>query len=338
MAKVLTGAEVQEILDEYKANGDLLDYTEGPEQYVQMPPLLGCGYWRQMQLRPGLQLHILDVKKRQTHLHKIQHLPRMPLTFSYYLAGGCQVDNTGLKMPQEEVAGRSYLYCLPDTREVEEYRAGSNIRNIRLQVSPELIETFDYHLNELPTDLKYAIEHPQQALFYEACSITPAQQCILQQIIQWPSQGITRQFYLESKALELLALHFDQMLTTQDSRTLSANDIDRIHQAQSILIQNMIQPPSLLELARQVHLNDRKLKEGFRHVFGTTVFGYLRHHRMQQARRLLLESNMTVQETARCVGYASRSSFAAAFKKHFKVTPSSYLKGIGKIEREGESV
>ena len=326
MAKVLTEAEVQEILEECRINGELSEYKAGPEYFVQSPLSLAQGYGRSMQLRPGLILNVTDVAKHHIYLFKIkQHPQPMPLTLSYYLSGGCRVDNDGLKTSHEEVAGKGYLYCLPNTAELENYPAGPLCR-VLIQISPELISTFSDRLHELPTDLKDAIEHPEKALLYRATSITPAQHGILKQILRWPYQGITRQFYLEAKVLELLALHFDQMLTTSSAAPLPSGDIDRIYQAQSILVQDMTNPPSLLELARRVHLNDRKLKEGFRQVFGTTVFGYLYHYRMQQARKLLQESNMTVQETAKCVGYASRSSFVAAFKKHFKVTPSSYLK------------
>ncbi|MEM8545901.1 MAG: AraC family transcriptional regulator, partial [Cyanobacteria bacterium P01_H01_bin.119] len=129
-----------------------------------------------------------------------------------------------------------------------------------------------------------------------------------------------------SKVLELLALQIDQLLDNSPRLTLSSTDMDRIYQAESILMQNMIHPPSLIELSRQVHLNDRKLKEGFRQVFGTTVFGYLHGQRMQQAQELLQEHQITVKEVAKCVGYASRSSFVAAFKKYYNTSPSCYLK------------
>ena len=46
------------------------------------------------------------------------------------------------------------------------------------------------------------------------------------------------------------------------------------------LTQRMDDPPSLVELARKVGINDYKLKVGFREVFGTTVYKYLHTHRM----------------------------------------------------------
>ena len=189
--------------------------------------------------------------------------------------------------------------------------------------------TLSDRIHELPTEMRTAIEHPERASLYYPTAITPAQQHVLQQIVQWPYQGITRQLYLEGKVLELLALHFEQMLAPRTYKSLLTRDIDRIYRARDILIQNMAHPPSLSELARQVQLNERKLKEGFHQVFDTTVFGYLHNHRMEQARYLLQTGQLNIQETARWVGYASRSSFVVAFKKKFQAVPSQYLKGVG---------
>ncbi|MEO0538920.1 MAG: AraC family transcriptional regulator [Cyanobacteria bacterium P01_A01_bin.123] len=328
MAKVLTGSEVGEIMAECRANGEVSEYQEGAECFWQMPLPLGWGYGRATQLRPGLWLSIGDYRKRQTHTYKGQHRQTMPLTLAYYLSGGIRVDNAGLKIVHEEVAGKSYLYCLPNTFEIEKYPAAQHICAVRIRILPELMPTLSDRIDELPTDLRQAIEHPEKTLLYYPSEITPAQHQVLQQILQWPYQGITRQLYLESKVLELLALHFNQMLTPRSIQTskLSTSDRDRIYQARNILIQNMVDPPSVAELARQVQLNERKLKQGFHQVFNMTVFGYLHDYRMEQAQRLLQTGQLNIQETARWVGYASRSSFVVAFKKKFHVAPSRYLK------------
>lgn len=101
-------------------------------------------------------------------------------------------------------------------------------------------------------------------------------------------------------------------------------DLDRLHQAQEILLHDLENPPSLTELAQQVGLNDYKLKSGFRQVFGTTVFGYLHQQRMQSARNLLISTDLNITEIANQVGYTSLSAFSTAFKKFFGISPSRF--------------
>ncbi|NJK61978.1 MAG: helix-turn-helix transcriptional regulator [Synechococcaceae cyanobacterium SM2_3_1] len=80
---------------------------------------------------------------------------------------------------------------------------------------------------------------------------------------------------------------------------------------------------SLLDLARQVGLNDFKLKRGFRAMLGTTVFGYLQTYRMEQVQYLLLDRRLSVAAIAQRVGYVNPSAFWAAFRRHFGTTPKA---------------
>lgn len=159
-------------------------------------------------------------------------------------------------------------------------------------------------------------------------SITPAMQMALQHILNCPFQGVIKQLHLESKCLELIALWLEQSsedaATLPEMNRLDGDDRDRIHAAKAILQRQFHNPPSLQALARQVGLNDCTLKRGFRQVFGTTVFGYVCDRRMEQARHLLLQGDMKVEEVAQAVGYANRSRFAAAFRRKFGQNPKAY--------------
>ncbi|MEM1311530.1 MAG: AraC family transcriptional regulator, partial [Cyanobacteria bacterium P01_H01_bin.153] len=132
---------------------------------------------------------------------------------------------------------------------------------------------------------------------------------------------------LESKTLELIALQLDQLsehqLALSAASMLKTADITRIYLARDILIRNLENPPSLLALAKQSGINSLKLKQGFRQIFNTTVFGYLHAHRMEEARRLLELGGLTVIQVAQRVGYAHPGKFAVAFKKKFGISPKS---------------
>ncbi|MEM9505830.1 MAG: AraC family transcriptional regulator, partial [Cyanobacteria bacterium P01_E01_bin.43] len=140
--------------------------------------------------------------------------------------------------------------------------------------------------------------------------------------------GVVRQLYLESKAIELISLYLHQCsLNVYPSNLppqLCSEEIERVQLAKAILLTNLEHPPSLLELAQRVGLNDCKLKRGFRQLFGTTAFGYLYQQRMEKARDLLKVDTMNITEVAAVVGYTNPSAFGAAFKRMFGTTPSAY--------------
>ncbi|MEM1256644.1 MAG: AraC family transcriptional regulator [Cyanobacteria bacterium P01_H01_bin.21] len=326
MTKVLKPHELYEMVQEFRANGQLREYCNKSEGVCYYPLGLGRGLLRKIQLRPGLNLCLRDSDTNFTYIHKIRHHPvDMPLIFKYYLAGVWQIDNDGLGGEVEEVSGKSYLYRLPKTGEIERHMPGRHCF-LRIQVAPELMYELCDRIDDFPMPLRNTLEKPADSILYHSSPISPAQHQVIQQICAWPYQGMARHLYLEGKVLELIALHISQILSPSPTSSINPMDTDRIHAARDILIQNSAAPPSLSQLAQQVELTEVRLTQGFREIFNSSVFNYLRNYRMEQACQLLKTGNLTIQEVARSIGYASRPAFVTAFKKRFNVTPSIYLK------------
>ncbi|MEH2447345.1 MAG: AraC family transcriptional regulator [Nostoc sp.] len=184
-----------------------------------------------------------------------------------------------------------------------------------------LIESYG---EQLPPDLEKAIAGVPECFNLRPNLITPAKQVALQQILHCPYQGLTRKMYLESKVLELISLNLADQVAAPTEKLLRLQEIDRIHHARDILLRNIGNPPSLIDLARQVGINEYTLKRGFRQIFGTTVFGYLHDYRMEQARQLLLSGQMKIEQVPQIVGYVNRSRFASAFRKKYGINPKAY--------------
>lgn len=110
------------------------------------------------------------------------------------------------------------------------------------------------------------------------------------------------------------------------SPVLSKNEMQKIRQARELILEGMADPPTLIELSRMIGLNDYKLKVGFKGMYGTTVFGYLREKRLEKALQLLQQGNMNVYETLLAVGYSNPSHFAQAFRGKYGVLPGSLVR------------
>jgi AraC-like DNA-binding protein len=209
---------------------------------------------------------------------------------------------------------------------------------VGIGIEPTVSKLFtDEQLDLLLGTLTHVGDSSRRRLFFQTRETTPAMQTVLTQALHCPYRDKTRLLYLESKALELVALTCAQIgvegKSSPSRPMLRPNDIERIHHARDILVDKMDEPPSLLALARQVGLNDFKLKVGFRQVFGATAFGYLHDQRMERARQLLEERRFNVTEVACTVGYANPSHFSAAFKRKFGVNPSAYLQWSIKLKK-----
>ncbi len=298
---------------------------------IQAPPATSRGYKRSLNLSRGLNLLIRDYWLQDTLVEeKMPEAPGRTLEFGFNLHIG--PDDEHLTEP---TSPSSFLE-FNETRTQSTFQAWSGQRRV-LKIDLHLLTqagclTFsDDQLALIPAELQAVIAADKDGWHQPVGSISPAIQLVLQQILNCPYTGSIQQIYLEGKALEVIALQTAQWLESGPSRLaqrLKLSDIDRIHQARDLVTQRMDDPPSLLELARAVGLNDCTLKRGFRQVFGITVFGYLRQQRLIKAQQLLQDTEMSVAEVTYQVGYSHAGHFAAAFKREFGVSPKAFKNSV----------
>ncbi len=135
-------------------------------------------------------------------------------------------------------------------------------------------------------------------------------------------RGLTRKIYMESKVYELIALSHYNLDIEKQSRNLAGDDVEKIKFAAQLIRENIDNPFTIVELARKVGVNQTKLKEGFKTVFGDTVFGYLQEIRMNKARHYLSDTSLSIQEISHLSGYQNVSNFSIAFKRIFGYPPT----------------
>jgi AraC family transcriptional activator of pyochelin receptor len=129
----------------------------------------------------------------------------------------------------------------------------------------------------------------------------------------------------------LLSLYFNKNEDTDIEQCpflIDEDNVRKIRLAKEIILKNMSEPPSLQELSEEIGLSLNKLKEGFKQLYGDTVFGYLLNHKMEEARRMLASTNYNVNEVGLRIGYSTSSHFIAAFKKKYGTTPKKYLMSL----------
>lgn len=151
-------------------------------------------------------------------------------------------------------------------------------------------------------------------------------QLILKEILECNLNGELEKMYKQSKVLELLSLELNKLSKEQNSIFLDTYDKDAIYRAKDILIENMQNPPSITQLAKQVHLNEFKLKKGFKQIFKTSPYKLLTTYKMKQAKKLLETSDYNINEIAHVIGYKYASNFTKVFSKEFGVNPKELMK------------
>ena len=105
-----------------------------------------------------------------------------------------------------------------------------------------------------------------------------------------------------------------------------AEQVRLIREIHDYLLSHMDQRITIEGLCHLYPINPTTLKEVFKDVYGTSIAAHLKEHRMEKAARLLRETDASVAEVARRVGYESQSKFTAAFKDQYGCLPTMYRK------------
>lgn len=198
------------------------------------------------------------------------------------------------------------------------------VHNMSIQLTEKFYERLiDPHMRSMGQLVENMQKKQLAAITPYPLVITPSIKAVLYEIMHCDKKGYIKRLFLEAKILELFMLQAEQ--AEQDQKfiytSLKRPDIEKVYAAKAFLEEHFFQDFTLLELSRQVGLNDFKLKKGFRELFGTTVFGYLNDLRMEQGKRMLLEKQ-TVAEVADILGYSQPHHFSTAFKRKFGYLPS----------------
>ncbi|MAI58534.1 MAG: AraC family transcriptional regulator [Rhodobacteraceae bacterium] len=123
----------------------------------------------------------------------------------------------------------------------------------------------------------------------------------------------------------------DQMIyssirTDQDTQRLSVpTRIGVRHPKLSLVIQmmeeNIEEPISPSLLAKDVNMSTRQLERLFRRYLNRSPKRYYMELRLQKARNLLMQTDMSVINVALACGFASPSHFSKCYRSHYQKTP-----------------
>lgn len=128
-------------------------------------------------------------------------------------------------------------------------------------------------------------------------------------------------------ALSLLAEQLNLLAPAMpQAERISGRDLDVMERIEAYMRANLGQPLNNACLCAALGISEYKLKECFRHAYGTSPAHHLLEMRMQRAQELLA-AGYRVSETAYQVGYQHPNNFSAAFLKFFGYTPKSVRSG-----------
>ncbi|MBD2771358.1 helix-turn-helix domain-containing protein [Iningainema tapete] len=144
--------------------------------------------------------------------------------------------------------------------------------------------------------------------------------------VKLESKGVCDRLYAESMATAISA-HLVQYYSTSKPKIRSySNGLPqaRLRQATEYIYEHLAQNPSLTEMAQMVQMSPYYFSRLFKQSTGLTPHQYLIKCRIEQAKRLLKTTNLSIAKIAQQVGFVDQSHLTRHFKRHVGVPPSQF--------------
>lgn len=289
-----------------------------------LPKEIGSGYWRRVRCNDFAEVILYDYQFNRDLTMSMERLSHKKVyDMVFHFGDPMEWHVKGINKLFGISANESYLQKRSRLYSSSSFSSGQRICGVQVSINEEKFKDILKNLD--------GFEHEQHGFHLKKHEISPQSKVILQQMMQCPYRGHMKYLYIEGKVLELMVVYMSEIAGVAKAYKkvrLSPADVNRLHMVKAMIDGNIVNPLTIAELSRSVYLNELKLKNGFKAVFGKTVYAYLMDRRMEMAQALFQEKKMSVTEAAHQVGYSNSSHFAEAFRKKFGINPGEYLRKL----------
>ena len=197
------------------------------------------------------------------------------------------------------------------------------------------LSKFDHPLKPLLGDIKAT------KLFYYQGNYSLQTADIIKEINTDLFSDFLRAIKLESKALEILAVQIDQyaddLKLNKNQSVIRKKEIEKIVELTEEISKDLSVSKTVQQLADSIGININKLQEGFKYLYNDTVNNYIQSLRVERAKDLLINSELSIGEITEKIGLSNPSYFSKIFKEKYKITPNQYRQGKANLEDKIDS-
>ena len=234
-------------------------------------------------------LAVIASNVRYTEQVTIEHPDRPLLKFHYRLTGSGSIDfaHRGLSTVAEHVGSALFMPTPLTKREIA--FAGKHEQSVTVICTPQwLAREVGDELSLASPELAAYAAGEQKDFFRLPITMRSTLSQAASALLSCELAGTVRRLFFRAKAAEILALSLD--------------------------VQTELSTPlKVAELAGRVGMNESRMMQLFKRLFGETVFDFSQRVRMEFAAKLLEATDRSITDIAFEVGYDYPSNFTTAF-------------------------
>lgn len=277
---------------------------------------------RSVEIQPGLSLHALDLRVTKLATVSSETFPAacLSVVLDGYGEGRTSGLDAGFRPDEVWVSSTSERISL--RKVISPVRP---VRTVELVVTPAWL---DYAERRFGDD--QAFDGIRAAVQRTTATHRRPLDARLREIAwaiqRQPESGAMASLFLESRALDLLALlaaEFQAASPIIHPKTLASRALDRIVAVKEKIDSDPSVVTTIAALASEFSVSPSKLKKDFSAAFGIGLGKYIVERRLLLGREFIEAHSISVSEAAYRIGYAHPANFTAAFRRRFGYPPSA---------------
>ncbi|SHF91317.1 AraC family transcriptional regulator [Streptoalloteichus hindustanus] len=201
---------------------------------------------------------------------------------------------------------------IPDQAVLRRYRADGAMRSVQVHIPRDTVDSVAARLGGGPVDFEAM-----------AASLAEGDPLVEEAVRAVGSVGEASDLYVESAAAFLTTHLLTRHARRPADRTPTREDA-RVRAAVAMMRDRLAEPITLADIADVAHLSVYHLVRVFREATGAPPHRFLTRLRIEEAKRLLRDTDLAIAQIAPRCGFASPGALSAAFVRHTGVRPSAY--------------
>jgi AraC-like DNA-binding protein len=121
--------------------------------------------------------------------------------------------------------------------------------------------------------------------------------------------------------VSLLLIRLSRQQTSGHKRNLS----NFVYSAQAVLQEHAMARAPVDEACRQLDVSKAWICQRFREELGCGPGAWLRIQRLSEAKRMLCDEGISINETAKTLGFSSSQHFSSGFRRETGMSPTQYI-------------
>ncbi len=189
---------------------EALTHQELFESHWRLPPEIGDGFFRKVEIQPGFDMYIMDCQLRESPVLKSSASPSV-VCMRFNLSGQNTVNVNGLNQSFSTTKHKNNLFYFNKPETTGHLPKQQRLAGISIHFTPALLVSLIGESADLIPNLLKVVDGSNDPYFCYPGFTTPQMHTVVHQLVNCSFYGSTKKLFLESKVLELLSYKLEQI-------------------------------------------------------------------------------------------------------------------------------